>query len=361
MKKIIINGRFYSRIMTGVDRFAIELVLALDKYLLHQKFPFQVIIAVPSEVNILQFSFKCIEIKIVGKLQGFLWEQLELPLFSRGNLLLNFCNSAPIFKCKQIVVIHDAAPSSVPESYSLKFRLWYRFLMPWIGLISKRIVSVSNFSAKDISHNYKIPINKISVVTESGEHILKVLQDDSILSSSKLTDRPYVLAVSSMSPHKNFKTLVKAVELLGTNVDFDLVIAGGLNPKIFATAPLPDFVKYVGYVSDERLKSLYTHAFCFVFPSYYEGFGLPAVEAMALGCPVIASNAASIPEVCGDAAIYFSSRDYNELASCIHVLMSDKSLRQRLKIKGLKRSSVLTWQTTAKQIINIILNLNTPL
>jgi len=319
-REIFINGRFLARRPTGVDRFARETLRALD--LLLSETPelaavWRFNLLMPPGAMAAAPVYGQIEVYECGRFKGALWEQIELPWCARGKMLLNLCNAAPLFKRKQAVVIHDAAPARVPESYSRGFRLWYGFLMPWLGRVAQQIFTVSEFSRRELTTAYGIAPAKISVLPESGEHILRVQADESILDRHSLRQRPYVLGVSSMSPHKNFATLVRAVELLGEKCSFDVVVAGGTNPRIFASGELPDFVKHVGYVSDEELRALYEHAACFVFPSYYEGFGLPAAEALALGCPVIAADAASIPEVCGDLAIYFNPRNPEELASVL--------------------------------------------
>jgi glycosyltransferase involved in cell wall biosynthesis len=195
----------------------------------------------------------------------------------------------------------------------------------------------------------------LCVLPEGTDHISRLSSDDSILKKHELGVRPYVLAVSSLSPHKNFSAVVKAIELLGDS-PFDVVIAGGQNPKVFSGGEglLPSSVKYVGYVSDEELKSLYVHAFGFIFPSIYEGYGLPPTEAMACGCPVLAANAASIPEVCGDAALYFDPHNPADLAAALHRLMTDDQLRLSLKEKGLARAASMRWRDAAIELVSEI-------
>lgn len=358
--EILINGRFLSRKLTGVDRFARELLTALDARLerdpaLAARLAFTLLVPRNAETP----AFRHIRLRTCGRFTGTLWEQVELPLAARGKRLLSLCNAAPVFKRRQIVVIHDAAPLRVPDSYSRKFRLWYGALMPWLGRISERIITVSNFSASEIPLAYGIPAGKIRVVPESGEHIRRVATEPAILERHGLTARPYVLGVSSLSPHKGFETLIRAVELLGDDAGFDLAIAGGTNPRIFASGDLPAFVKHLGYVSDGELRALYENAACFVFPSYYEGFGLPAAEAMALGCPVIAARAASIPEACSDAARYFTPRNAEELARCLKEAMSSRQWRDEARQKGIGLSHSMRWDDTASGLITILDELDT--
>jgi glycosyltransferase involved in cell wall biosynthesis len=167
--------------------------------------------------------------------------------------------------------------------------------------------------------------------------------------------RPFVLAVSSMSPHKNFRTLVEAVTLLG-KTDFDVIIAGGTNLSIFKSAdiPLSDTIKHVGYVSDDELKLLYSKASCFIYPSLYEGFGLPPLEAMYSGCPVIAACAGSLPEVCGDAVLYCDPRSPQDIADKINRMMGDMQLREDLRAKGFRQVEKYTWEKCARETLAAI-------
>ncbi len=356
-KKIFINAKFLSRSPTGVDRFAFEVVRNLNSLIienLNLYSDFKFCLAMPSD-GPKESPFEHIPISHIGKTKGLLWEQFELPYLTRGKYLINLCNAAPLSKVQQLVVIHDATPARFPSTFSLFFRIWYRIMMPVIGKLSDQILTVSEFSKQEIATAYGIPVQKISVMGESGEHILRFIQDDNILVRYGLKDKPYMLAVSSMAPHKNFKTIFEAFKLLNAPA-FDLVIAGGANPKIFATnsEPLPDFVKHVGYVSDAELKSLMSNADWFIFPSLYEGFGIPPLEAMSCGCPVLVANAASMPEVCAEAALYFDPLNAGELAELITKVAVSPDLRDEYVNKGLARSAEFSWELAAKQLLKLL-------
>jgi glycosyltransferase involved in cell wall biosynthesis len=184
-------------------------------------------------------------------------------------------------------------------------------------------------------------------VSESGEHVLNAEADHSVLSRHGLRSKKFVLAVSSLNPSKNFRGLARAIDVLALR-DFDIVVAGGTNPKIFrGERPLPAGVKYIGYVSDAELRALYESAGCFVFPSVYEGFGLPPLEAMCCGCPVIASRAASMPEICRDAAIYCDPLSPSDIAEKIALLMSSSALQNELSAKGRSLAAAYSWERSA--------------
>ena len=350
---VLLNGRFLTRRLTGVDRFATEVVRALDI----------AISAAEPAVRGLSFElvapkgriteqFENIAIRQEGRFDGQAWEQLELGRLAGVNLLVNLCNTAPIFRRRQLSVIHDAATVRVPESYGRAFRLWYALLMPSIYRRSQSVCTVSEFSQGELLKLYGRR-EQIRVLPEGTDHMARVHSDASVLERNALGQRPYVLAVSSLSPHKNFATVIRAVESMG-EIDFDVVIAGGQNPRIFSDADseLTNSVRYVGYVSDGELKALYENAACFVFPSVYEGYGLPPTEAMASGCPVLAARAASIPEVCGDAAVYFDPREPASLVSALRSVMGDFQLREVLRKKGLERAGSMEWRSAALGLVD---------
>lgn len=353
---IAINGRFLSRRLAGVDRFAIEVVRSLDRLVAGDSGLFKgtdIIVLVPAGTNC-DFGVESILVVECGTRSGVLWEQFDLPAAAGDRLLVNLCNTGPVFRKHQLTVIHDVAPSRVPESYGFLFRAWYRLLIPTLYRRSQSVCTVSAFSRDELTDLHGTR-GDICVLPEGADHMGRLAADPAVLERHGLNGRPYVLAVSSLSPHKNFAAVVRAVEAIG-EVDFDVVIAGGQNPRVFAgsSGDLPPSVKYVGYVSDEELKALYENAACFVFPSIYEGYGLPPTEAMACGCPVVAAKAASIPEVCGDAAIYFDPNDSVDLARVLASVMGDPGLRAELRKKGLARAGTMLWRNAALSLLNEI-------
>jgi glycosyltransferase involved in cell wall biosynthesis len=354
---LVINGRFLGRRATGVDRFAFETVRALDE-LLKTDDPIvadlRAELVVPETLVGLKNPFTRIALRAVGAGHGMRWEQLSLPRAANGSLLLNLCNSGPLFCRQQVTVLHDAAPMRVPESYSRAFTAWYRVMAPRIGQIARRVLTVSEFSRRELCDAYRIPASKIGVVPESGEHMLRVREGEH-KPYGAAAQRPYVLAVGSLNRHKNFKLVSDAARLIG-DANFDIVVVGGGDPRVYGTAqePLPDFVRHLGYVADEDLNALYRHAACFVYPSRYEGFGLPPVEALALGCPVIASRLPSVVEACGDAVLYVSPDDPRELAGLLERVTTDEALRNALRVKGNARTAELTWRATAVKLLEEI-------
>ncbi|CAG2135330.1 glycosyltransferase family 4 protein [Cupriavidus plantarum] len=358
---VAINGRFLGRQATGVDRFAHEVVRCIDQLVAEQDpatagLAFELL--VPPDVSVDARQFPNLRVRHVGRGGGQLWEQVSLPLAAGGALLLNLCNAAPLFYPNQVTVMHDAAPVRVPQAYSRAFRSWYGVMAPWVGRVARRVLTVSEFSRREIASAYRIPGRKIGVLPLSGDHMLRLPEAEDVRRKFGLSDRPYVLAVSSASYHKNFRLVSDAVGMLGA-VDYDVVIVGG-GGRVFqsvreeANALADARVKRLGYVDDADLKALFRGAGCFVFPSLYEGYGLPPVEAMTLGCPVLAANLPSVREACGPAVLYFQPTSPREFGALLTRVMQDSALREKLREKGLVRARRYSWRDTAARLLGEI-------
>lgn len=307
--KIYINGRFLTQRITGVQRYALEITRALDSLISYDKNlqKHEYIVIAPKKVL---YSIKLKNIQVVqkGVLKGHLWEQLELPIYSHDGFLMNFCNCAPLLKRNQTVAIYDAAVSAMPQSFSWLFRTWYRIMFFYLGQTARQIFTCSEFSKKELHRYFSIPLNKTHVIYPGIEHIRRLTADESIISRANLKDTKYVLAVSSMNPSKNFPLVLDVARLMP---DVEFIIAGGSNEKVFKSAGLdvPQNARLIGYVSDEELMALYRHASVFVYPSLYEGFGIPPLEAMMCGCPAIVSDIEVFHEVYGDSVEYCDCKD----------------------------------------------------
>lgn len=346
--KIYINGRFLTQRVTGVQRYAREMVRALDEIIDREdNAEHEWCILAPRNTKY-DMNLKKIAFQTCGILHGHLWEQLELPYYTRNEFLINLCNCAPLIKKKQLLVIHDAAIAAYPNAYSWKFRTWYRMMHMICGRRTEKIVTDSQFSKNELHKYFGISKTKMAVIYAGIEHVNRIQVDDTIIDELQLRNEKFVFAVSSKNPTKNFSLVLRAAKLL-PNIKF--VIAGGSNSAVFVDEKDDKManVTYTGYISDERLISLYRYAAVFVYPSLYEGFGIPPLEALSQGCPIIVSNCASLPEVCGVDAMYCKTNDEKSLAEIIMAVLNNAKYRKNTtgKIK-------YSWNASAKKMINYL-------
>lgn len=300
-------------------------------------------------------AWKNIRFRCVGHLQGHTWEQFELPWYASGGLLLTLCGAPSVLHRRHIPAIHDAAIYDQPDGYSFLYRTYYRLIYRLSARRSVAILTVSNFSRNRLAEIFRIPKERIIVTYSGVDHMTRDVAPHSDQPSIATTIKPpYILAVSSMNPNKNFAVVAKLAELLADS-DVCVVVAGGTNPRVFGNAgSMPDNVQWLGYVTDDDLKALYRSASCFIFPSLYEGFGLPPIEAMANGCPVIASNAASIPEICGGAALYFDPLSGEALREQVLKLLNSPALSNEMRAAGIAHVKRYTWSKVAIDILQTI-------
>jgi glycosyltransferase involved in cell wall biosynthesis len=332
-----------------------EIVLALDS-LLFDRAEFEsyaLCLVVPGGVRRNIPPLKCIRVIELRGFRSHFWEQFLLPVFVRGALLVNLSGSAPVFKRNQVFMIHDAAIFDFPQAYSKRFIAWYRFQF-WIQ--TKRaltLLTVSEFSRTRLCKHLGIDKERFCIIKNGVDHMDRIESHDHVLASLNLVSNGYLLAVGSVNPSKNFKTLIDVFSTLKDAGSIPLVVVGGGNSAVFAEQDVFDDTRVIrtGRINDSQLKALYTHARAFVFPSLYEGFGIPPLEAMACGCPVIASNAASIPEVCGNAVGYFDPTSTTSIRSAIERVITDRHWRSELQVAGRNKAKEYTWKEAAGYLI----------
>lgn len=340
-KKIYVNARFLTQQTTGVQRFAAEISKQLAS--LYQNIEF---ISPPQIIN--HDIAKVLNVKIVGKHSGHRWEQLELPKFLKNQnnpVLLNLANTAPYFYSNSFVVIHDLAVYDFPQSYSIGFKTFYKILLPKIAKNAIKLFTVSDFSR-----------SRIKEILHQDSLIIKNGVDDKFSFNPSVKKEKFILAVSSQDPKKNFSRLIEAFCLSGIR-DYELKVIGSQN-RNFRKSDFPvkaENINFAGYVSDEELKVLYSKATAFVYPSLYEGFGIPPLEAMASGCPTLVSDIPSLKEVCGDASIYFNPLDTNEIARKIEKVCYYPETQTYLIEKGLQNVNKFSWKSSAEKLLKSVL------
>ncbi len=285
-----------------------------------------------------------------GTRTGHAWEQFDLPRFVGRAWLINLCNTAPILKRKQWVFIHDAGVWAIPQFYTRAFRIWYRTMFWLLRLQNVGIFSNSKFSASELAKYLCVPLSRIEVVPLGADHSTRLPVPADALTGITLPDGPFLLAVSSQNPNKNFSAVAEALGLLGDEAPY-CVIVGQPRDDIFASkSHNSSSLIFCGYVSDDALKALLDQALCLIYPSFYEGFGLPPLEAMARGCPVIASRTSALPETCGDAAIYCDPANPQSLADAIKLVTTDDALRSSMSSMGRAHAETYKWSNSASRI-----------
>ena len=348
---VYVNGRYLTQPVTGVQRFAAEIVRAIDSLVLSGEWPATTLLTPPMDAAAPPLSDTAgltLPARPVGRRQGQMWEQIDLPRAARGGTLINLGNTAPLLSGSgQIIVIHDAGVFDTPYSYSWKFRLWYKGLQHALARMGTRIVTVSEFSRQRIAASLGIDPARIAVIYEGADHIKRIAADETVLARHGLTPGGYALVVGSRAAHKNLSALEGVVHALRKR-GMVVAMTGGGNRAVFQdTADQAAFCQ-LGRASDAELRTLYENAACLLFPSRYEGFGLPPVEAMICGCPVIATRGGAVEEICGEDALYFTMDDPASLVGAIERLLDEPGLRGDLSARGLLRAEKLSWLASAR-------------
>ncbi|MEM6634658.1 MAG: glycosyltransferase family 1 protein [Pseudomonadota bacterium] len=354
MPDLVLNARFLMRPMTGVDRVATELALALMRRgpplgfsrLRARRPAGEIASAEARPASLLDITSPS-----PARFGSQVWEQLSLARADPQDWLLSPCNIGPIGRKRQIVIIHDAQVFRQPKAYSRAFRTWYRVAQPHLARTAAQILTVSEFSRGELAECGIADADKVGVVPNGADHILRTAPDAKTLTRHNLTPDGFILVIGSLAPHKNLARLAKAA-LARADRRMPLVIAGGGNPSVFAEAgikPDPD-LRFLGRITDAELRALYEAARALAIPSITEGFGLPAVEAMTCGCPVIASTGGALPEVCGDAALLVDPLDTGGWTAAMDLITEDDALAQDLRAAGLARAERFTWDSAAARL-----------
>jgi glycosyltransferase involved in cell wall biosynthesis len=349
-----INGKFTAQRITGVQRVAYELTRALQSANLPAN---SIEIVVPknaTEPGASLMSKRCCPWFI-----GNAWEQIALPFTTSRETLISLCNTSPLLKRGQIVMVHDMAVFDVPYAFSKRFRMWYRLVFASIQRNAKIVLTVSEFSRQRICHHLKLEASRVVVIHPGVDHLGRIDADGSILTRLNLTRERYCLLVGSLDPRKNLRRVLDALERIAHVSEVRFVIVGAGNPRVFGTqtptcARERGKVTWAGFVTDDELKALYENATMLVFPSLYEGFGLPPLEAMYCGCPVIVSNEASLPEACGDAALYCDATSVDDIAAKISQMLGDTNLRARYRELGSSHARKYRWDRAASKLLEVL-------
>lgn len=356
-KHIFINGRFLLQPPTGVNRFAYELCQTLSSAGL------EFTIICPKKEIHSDYDITNWNIKYWLSAPSHVWEQLFLPLFfiffKKPYLLINFTGIGPILILQKIITIHDLAFMYNPNWYTKIYRWLYRILTPWSARTSKAILTVSEFSKTEIQRLLGIKGSCIHVLYNALPTIFLKLKANRY---PRPQQNPYILAVSSMDPRKNFQKLVEAFMQL-KNSPLDLCIIGAQN-TIYSFNQDKGIYKsenrihWLGRLTDQQLAQYYQHAACFIYPSLYEGFGIPPLEAMLFGCPVLVSNIPVFKEVYADAVRYADPSNSADIALKIENMLSNNNEVEELIKCGYDRVNSFSWKDSGKKLMDLLQDIN---
>ncbi len=328
---IAINGRCLTRRITGVERYAHEI---------SQHFSLPARILQPDQP--------------LGQITGHLWEQFILPMQThKHDVLWSPANAGPWVVSNQIVTIHDASVFDHPEWFRPSFAAWTRISWKILAKRVQAIITVSEFSSKRLQHYLKIPNHKFHIIPNGVGKPFEPQSKQSVEVVQKKynLNKPYFLFVGTLEPRKNLTKLLDAFQQSNSSSHL-LVIAGGKG-KVFAESTNrvgnSNRTFFLGYVPDSDLPTLYSGASAALTISLYEGSGLTALEAMACGAPVIASNTTSFPEVTEEAALLINPSRTEDIASAITKLIENPNLANTLRERGLKRAAQFTWDESARR------------
>jgi glycosyltransferase involved in cell wall biosynthesis len=355
-----INGRFLTQRVTGVQRYAREITAALDDILKENsqiKSGPRMRLALPPGAEVMP-ALSNIEIQRTPIGSGHVWDQFVLPLYA-GAGVLSLGNFGPMLSSRQIVCIHDANVFIEPESYSRKFGSVYRTMLPWMGKRATKIATVSHFSADMLVRFGVCRREKIFIAPNGHEHALRWDSRRADIPLLTTLKRPFVLLLGSVAKHKNVDIILGQAAALD-EAGIDIVLVGAASTIFSAkvsTRQEPN-IHYAGYVGDDELAALYGAALCLVFPSRTEGFGIPPLEAMARGCPVIASNAASLLEVGGAAVAYVDPDNGYGWRETIIGLSKNRALCAEMVARGRKQAGLFSWKRSAQLYLDEIQRLN---
>jgi len=296
-------------------------------------------------------------------MKGHAWEQIVLPLRLNNRLLWSPSNTGPLSVEKQVISIMDVSPLDHPEWSSRKFSSWYQFLLPRLINRVRGVLTISEFSRQRILHYCPMAESKVHVTLLAADRRFQPTDEESAAMAIERLGLPtshYIVALGSLEPRKNLKSLLLAWERIQSKLPDEvwLVLAGAKGKSLVfgdqSYDDLPPRVYLTGHVPDDLLPAFYSGAMASVYLSFYEGFGLPPLEAMACGTPVLASNATSLPEVVGDAALTVDPFDVEAIGHNLIKIVEDADLRADLKLRGLERSKLFNWDKTAQQTWQVL-------
>lgn len=367
MKNIIINGLQYKKNSSGIGVMIKKLTIEFARIT-----KYRCKIVLPKDSNDFPKCANLQQIRIVlnykDSLMRMFFQSFFLgSVYARNSILVVTDSKVPFFlpkSCILIPIITDLAVFRMPNVYQISRFLWWRFQYRYLCKKAKKYIAISQFTKKEMIELLKVNPNDIYVVPCAASDNYKAITDEKIITSIrrkyKLPEK-YLLFVGNQNPRKNLDRILKAFDLVveQENIGYDLVIAGeqGWNfsrEKCLSYVKHRERVHFIGYVDDNDMPTLYSEADLFLFPTLYEGFGIPILEAQMCGTIVITSNVSSMPEIGRDSVIYVDPLNVDDIANKIANILKDKELIKILKVKGLENAKRYNWKKSAELLNKII-------
>ena len=353
---LFINGRFATQPLSGVQRYAGEILRALDALAGAGHGPDAVLLSPPGAPAA---RLSSIAQRWIGSQRGHRWEQWEFANAAQGGVALSLAMSGPLRHPRQLVVIHDAAVHRCPEHFSWRYAAAHRWLE---RVLARRahIATVSEFSRRELAAVLGIAERDIVVAPNGADHV-RGSPDRTIISRLGLDGWPFFLTLGNQAPNKNLAVIGRALARIDDPA-VRLVVVGEQRASVFGRGSdlrSDPRIILAGRLTDREVLALLGDARALVFPSRYEGFGLPPLEAMAAGCPVLASDCAAVLEVCGGAAEHFGVDDVGALARLMVRALGDGAWRAARRSAGSARAGLYRWADSAAVLAAACMELDT--
>jgi len=351
--RIFVNGRFLTQPLTGIQRYSYELTRRMP----------QAVIVTPGPPSEEYPPVPGQRVKVApSSLPHHLWEQAVLPGRVPKDALL-WCpgGSGPWRGSRrEVLTIHDLSVFDFPEGFSASYLAAYRALYAVLPRRVRRILTVSRFSKERIVEVLRVPVDRVGIVPNAPAAQFKPLERD-VVDAALATlgvNGPYVLSLGAVSARKNFRRLFDAWKRISPRwPEYRLVVVGRSDlafSNYDSLGPLPDRTTWLKHVSDEQLVALYNGAVVMAYPSLYEGFGLPVLEAMACGTAVLTSGTSALTEVAGEASHLVDPWSIEDIAAGVERLLANEGLRNELRRRGLARAATFTWEGATRALLTEI-------
>ncbi len=330
--------------ITGIQRFAYEMCKALISN------GVEITILAPKKIRH-EYKLNCRIIKF-GIIPGIMWEHFDLLFylwFHKCPLLINFGSPGPLLYKNRVVSIHDISFYVNPKWFSWWYSAYYRSITSIFSKRSKKIITVSEFSKSEIIKKLKTDSSKIIVIHNAVSQTMINTKQNIVFKKDK-----YILTVGSLDPRKNLNKLVEAYNSSDIRNYVKLYIVGKSSPMFNMKSSHSIEDNALGYVSDEELVSLYKNASAFIYLSYYEGFGIPPLEAMSFGCPVILSDIPVFREIYGESALFVDPDNIMEINKTIDLILSNNELREKIILRGYEKVKEYSWDLSAYKLVKLI-------